>query len=360
MQRARKISKKLFSVVAFVIFFGAVFLASKALAAQSQNFIADAFAGLIENLASPSYSLQVSAEEFLQGAAGSSNFILNLGALYAYGEDSPPRFFNQSQSTSTPAEGAEVRLSADFTDDVGLSTAIISANETGSFKNETLQLSGTEYKLFYTWSKQAASGTAVAWKFFVFDSAGNYNETPVLNFFVGAVDREAPKILKATGPESASAGNVVSIDVEVSDDFGLNSVIFEVNGKNVSEKILSGLSGKASYSFFADEGSTVWRAFAKDSSGKETSSEPKSFIVSKSAVVTATTSGFVGDATTTSGASSTLPTIAPPSLSTITTQPPLSFNQSALAIIILILLLLAAGCYFYRDKIKSFLKKSEN
>jgi len=353
----RRTGKKLFSAVAFVIFFGVVFLASKALAAQSQNFLADAFAGLIENLASPSYSLQISAEEFLQGSAGSSNFILNLGALYAYSEDSPPRFFNQSQSTSTPAEGSEVRLSADFADDVGLSSAIISANETGSFKNETLQLSGTEYKLFYTWSKQAPAGTAVAWKFFVFDSAGNYNETPVLNFFVGAVDKEAPKILKASGPESASAGEAVSIDVEASDDFGLNSIIFEINGKNVSEKILSGLSGKVSYSFFVSEGSTIWRAFAKDSSGKETSSEPKSFIVSKGLIVTTTNSGS-GTATT-AGASATLPTIAQP-LSTITTQPTAGSSQYALAALVGILFLLAAGGYFYRDKIKSFLKKSEN
>jgi hypothetical protein len=102
-----------------------------------------------------------------------------------------PKWGNQSQSTSTPAVGAQVNLSAYWTDNGALSYAVLSTNETGVWKNKTaygspLSFAGaTSGWSNFTWQNSSIpAGTVVAWKIYANDTSGNENVTNVMTFEV--------------------------------------------------------------------------------------------------------------------------------------------------------------------------------
>ncbi|HLE07578.1 MAG TPA: hypothetical protein VI933_03050 [archaeon] len=248
---------------------------------QSPNYSGEFSSGYFDSPKNSNYSLQIRTGDSLTGVAANSNYTLSLGSIYSFSEDLAPQFSNISQSSSTPKEGGQVILSAYFSDDKGLAGAIISTNESGTFVNESIQISGLEKQTDYVWNKQTKAGTTVTWKFFVSDSAGNYNATPEISFFVGATDLNPPQILSTEiYPTQPSAGEQAGFMADVSDDFGLASAVLELNGKNVSTVNLAGKKLIAEFRVIP-EGSAgdklSWKIFIRDSTGKEVVSEAKTF-----------------------------------------------------------------------------------
>ncbi|MEM7819046.1 MAG: right-handed parallel beta-helix repeat-containing protein, partial [Candidatus Aenigmatarchaeota archaeon] len=103
----------------------------------------------------------------------------------------PPKWFQQSQSTSIPGVGAEVKLSAYWTDNTHLSYAILSTNETGCgptpcYNKTTLSLSGAHAAWSnFTWQNSSVPGnTVIAWRIYVNDTSNNQNVTDIMTFEV--------------------------------------------------------------------------------------------------------------------------------------------------------------------------------
>ncbi len=271
--------------IALIFFLAGIFFIAISFAGfsayQSLNYGGEFSSGYFDFLKNSNYGLQIRAGDSLSGVATNSNYILSLGSIYSFSEDLAPQFSNISQSSSTPKEGGQVILSAYFSDDNGLAGAIISTNESGTFANESIQISGLEKQADYVWNKQTKAGTTVTWKFFIFDSAGNYNTTPEISFFVGATDLNPPQILSVeVYPTQPFAGEQAGFTADVSDDFGLASAVLELNGKNVSTVNLAGKKSIAEFRV-VPSGSVgdklSWKIFVHDSTGKEAVSEMKTF-----------------------------------------------------------------------------------
>jgi len=86
--------------------------------------------------------------------------------------------------------GETIKLTAYWTDNVQLSTALLDTNESGLWENKTgygspLSFSGTGNWSNFTWSNSSiALGTSVGWRIHANDSVGNRNSTAVMNFTI--------------------------------------------------------------------------------------------------------------------------------------------------------------------------------
>ncbi len=107
-------------------------------------------------------------------------------ATYFTVDTTPPQWNSQSQNATIIPTGGSIKLSAHWTDNIQLSGAILSTNESGSWQNiTTSSLSGTSGWNNFTWSNSSVtSGTTVAWKIYANDTAGNYNITNTMTFKV--------------------------------------------------------------------------------------------------------------------------------------------------------------------------------
>lgn len=232
---------------------------------------------------SPDYKAEIYSDA-VQGEAESSGYSAFVGAQDFFAEESGPAISNISQSTSTPAVGEPVEISASIISDASLVSATLFSNESGVMKGvEAKQISGTEADVSFTWSKPAAAGTSVAWKISAADIAENSAETNAFYFFVGATDLEPPTISSPKNyPEEPAQGQQIIFSADISDDFGLASATLEVSGENVSTIKIAGKTGKAEFTYIsnAPAGKFIsWKIFARDSSKKESVSEEKIFKV---------------------------------------------------------------------------------
>jgi PGF-pre-PGF domain-containing protein len=127
---------------------------------------------------------------------GDENYTASSQTWYATVADVlSPKWSNQAQNASTPLVGAAVSLSAYWTDDYGLSYAILSTNETGSWQNKTANyssptsLTGTGSWSNFTWQNSSATkGTVVGWRIYANDTSNNWNVTDIMTFTVKAAD----------------------------------------------------------------------------------------------------------------------------------------------------------------------------
>jgi hypothetical protein len=131
-------------------------------------------------------------------------------------------------------ERGKAHLSALWNDDVGLHLAILSTNETGTFKNYT---DGTYSSPFifdsnfgwsnFTWSNTSISnGTKISWKIYTNDSAGSQNSTNIFNFDV--LDTTI-YLTNSTRSNDTSylVGAFYSFNVTVTEVTGIGNVTFE-------------------------------------------------------------------------------------------------------------------------------------
>ncbi|MCD6371457.1 MAG: LamG domain-containing protein [Candidatus Aenigmarchaeota archaeon] len=109
-------------------------------------------------------------------------------------EKDPPKYLTYDQNTSSILPGHSILLYSEWKDNGNLSYAILSTNETGQWKNYTDGSYGSPLYLNHFWTfanftwqnPSIQSGTIVAWRIYVNDSAGNWNVTPIQTFKVGS------------------------------------------------------------------------------------------------------------------------------------------------------------------------------
>ncbi len=122
-------------------------------------------------------------------ASNSSGYSNSTGENYFLARDlSAPQFFEFSQSGKN-IPGGVLQINIRIKDNLNLSAAILSVDETGSFKNVSeMKLSGTDAAAIFSYnlSQNLTEGSRVGWKIFANDSSGNFNSTDE-NYFTLAV-----------------------------------------------------------------------------------------------------------------------------------------------------------------------------
>ncbi|MFQ6010460.1 MAG: hypothetical protein ACE5J7_05090, partial [Candidatus Aenigmatarchaeota archaeon] len=137
--------------------------------------------------------------------AGDQNYTSNSTTHYltVYPTDlEPPKWSNQSQESDSPEEGSSNELSAYWTDNIQLTYAWLSTNETGNWTNTTYTaISGIGNWSNFSWSNSSLSaGVNVAWKIYANDTGGNENVTDTMNFTIAAAPVAPPPAPPAAPP----------------------------------------------------------------------------------------------------------------------------------------------------------------
>ena len=101
--------------------------------------------------------------------------------LFQVVDTTPPKWDSQSQNDSNPGQFDSVLLSARVWDNLNLSYAILSTNETGAWANKTiLQMTHDNSIQWsnFTWQNNSVpSLTWVGWRIWYNDTSNNYNVT---------------------------------------------------------------------------------------------------------------------------------------------------------------------------------------
>jgi hypothetical protein len=218
-------------------------------------------------------------------AAGGSNtgtvtFTVNeLSEFIQFPVDTtPPQWSNQSQSTSAPAVGDQVNLSAYWTDDTALSHAWLATNETGIWENKTTYGSPISFAAAvngwsnFTWQNSSiTAGTVVAWRIYANDTSGNENVTDIMTFKVSDTQ---PPTYSLNSTNSTTAGSAISHNLYWQDDVGLSHAIFSFDNctgsmQNISVMSLSGIASWSNFTVVINStvGCTIrWCVYANDTS----------------------------------------------------------------------------------------------
>jgi hypothetical protein len=193
-------------------------------------------------------------------------------------DTTPPQWSNQSQSTSTPAVGDQVNLSAYWTDDTALSQAWLATNETGIWENKTTYGSPISFAAAvngwsnFTWQNSSIpAGTVVAWRIYANDTSGNENVTDIMTFKVSDTQ---PPTYSLNSTNSTIAGTPVSHNLYWQDDVGLSHAIFSFDNctgsmQNISVMSLSGIASWSNFTVVINStvGCTIrWCVYANDTS----------------------------------------------------------------------------------------------
>ena len=154
--------------------------------------------------------------------------------------------------------GYTAEFSCYWVDDVMLSHAILSTNETGSWLNRTATSLGAMYGWTnYTWSNASLSDyDVVAWRIYVNDSDDNWNTTTIKLFTIGPQpsDTEPPKWFSVG--ENATSGEAFESYAYWTDNVSLSHATLSecvtpatIGGCWVNKSTIS-LSGSAAWSNF--------------------------------------------------------------------------------------------------------------
>ncbi len=155
----------------------------------------------------------------------------NSTAIYINIDTVAPQWSNQSV-IDTMERGDEVNLSAFWTDDKILSSAVLLTNETGRWNNISIQnLSGNSAWSNFTWNSSSFSnGTVISWKICASDMASNENCTDESYFTV--VDTKGPIYFNIKSTTDAVYGKTYQFNITLFDYSGISDVIFEWNNAN--------------------------------------------------------------------------------------------------------------------------------
>jgi hypothetical protein len=97
-----------------------------------------------------------------------------------------PLWANQFQQYNTVKFQGSNILSAQLYDELGLSSAWLSTNETGVWENKTLinlgSISKTWVQVNFTWKNDSVAGPVVAWRIYFNNIYGKQNSTDILTF----------------------------------------------------------------------------------------------------------------------------------------------------------------------------------
>lgn len=192
---------------------------------------------------------------------------------FTYDTDQPT-YSNVSFSPSSPSDADDVTCSIDWTDNVELDTAVIGHNATGSFTNQTYQLSGTAGSASRTIPASKLVPGGVQCRFWGFDTTGNGNAATT-QFSVS--DGTPPTVENLTyapsDAESLDPGTQVTVEVDVTDTGVLDtsSVTLQYDDRsgtaaNLSMTSIGGNTYQVNHTFSTEANWTV-RAWADDTAG---------------------------------------------------------------------------------------------
>jgi hypothetical protein len=217
--------------------------------------------------------------------------IINFVERIVYLNDTTPPQYNSSllgQNVSNINDGDHVKAYAYWTDNVNLSSAILSTNKTNEWVNEsTKSISGnSSWSNFTITTNSSHAGKTIGWRIYANDTSGNWNVTPITTFSVN--DTTPPQYSDVNDNVSGSAneGEIVKVYAYWTDNVGLSFAILETNKTDswVNESSIS-LSGTGNYSNFTINtsgyaGKTIgWRIYANDTSNNWNVTPTKSFDV---------------------------------------------------------------------------------
>lgn len=133
-----------------------------------------------------------------------------------------PSYSGQNQNATMIPPYEAIKLSVRWSDEVGLSTAILSTNETGTWQNKTVYdsptgLSGTSAWSNFSWYNSSVPiGTIVGWRVYANDTPVNHwNVTPVTSFATFTIINVSTSV--SLKPLSVYKGNMVNVIVGFSD-----------------------------------------------------------------------------------------------------------------------------------------------
>jgi hypothetical protein len=191
-----------------------------------------------------------------------------------------PKWFNQSQNASLINQGDAVKLSAYWTDDVALNTAILATNETGAWANKTanysspMLISGTGNWSNFTWNNASvASGTLVGWRIYANDTSGNWNVTGILAFNVTVIDNPPNTTLVSPFDGTLTTIQNISFICNATDDKNLANITFYWNYSGTWQSNgTTSISGQANNTTFLrtnlSDGSIRWNCQACDNASQ--------------------------------------------------------------------------------------------
>jgi len=203
----------------------------------------------------------------------------------SYSDLQPPRWYSQSQNASSISQGEAIKLSANWTDNIELNTAVLSTNESGSWVNYTslygspLSLSGTTAWSNFTWQNSSITGP-IGWRIWTRDFAGNWNATGIMNFTaISTGDSQAPQWSSQTeNVSTAYVGQAIKLSAYWTDNVNLSTALLSTNSSgtwvNNSGRYGSpfAFTSNASFSNFTWANASIgvgtygWQIWANDTS----------------------------------------------------------------------------------------------
>jgi len=204
------------------------------------------------------YERNMSSEENNQ-ASDEYNQTLNETTI----DITKPKWENQEQNASTIDVGASVLLYAHWSDDVGLSQAILSTNETGGRRNKTIYAfnSNSSWSNFTWHNASVPAGSVVGWRIYANDTSNNWNVTDIMTSTVE--DMTPPMVIFV--PPTPANNSEITVDyafINVSVNENVSVALLNWNGTNItmngSEKnfylnITNLSNGNYTYSVYAND-----------------------------------------------------------------------------------------------------------
>lgn len=126
-----------------------------------------------------------------------------------------PQWRNQTQEKQLVERGGNNTLKAEGLDEVNLTEAILSTNETGTFENKTENYSSPKELnsqdswtwTNFTWRNTSLSGENVAWRIYYGDEDGNFTSTDMETFEVASTELEQLSLTSNTSGAQVSVFN---------------------------------------------------------------------------------------------------------------------------------------------------------
>ncbi|MBI4438371.1 hypothetical protein HY640_00395 [Candidatus Woesearchaeota archaeon] len=140
-----------------------------------------------------------------------------------------------NESSEHPKVGGVIQLNVTLSDNDNLGAYIYSTNDSGSWVNATVYLSGRNRTIIINETVDTVGSRQVGWQFFFNDSVNNTNSTPV---FVYSVKNTAPSFIQSLQNQSALSNQSFFYDVNCSDNdiedvsYYDNSTLFDINPAN--------------------------------------------------------------------------------------------------------------------------------
>ncbi len=215
----------------------------------------------------------------------------------------PPRWSSQSQNASVINNTGSIKLSAYWTDNVNLSYAMLSTNESGGVWANKTGVYGSPLQIGpstgnwsnFTWSNSSASGI-IGWRIWANDTQGNWNSTNIMTFNVTVPDITPPTVTQNSPANNAVDGDgSVLFNCSATDNIALANISLYINSVLNQTNIVTGTSNSTTFSKTMTNGNYNWYCRASDAAGNANNSATYALAVNTAAVPIST--NYTGNTT---------------------------------------------------------------